>query len=210
MSAVLVAKGSVNHYFGVSKSGLEIDEAVAKNYLEGFLNRLRELYGVKQDTSGGDAVKLVKSSDKTTDDMKKELYRYLKLVYDKWVPAMKKESWKFETFFSTEDESHITNTCDGHLFHFIDSFYNKIGDKLLINPRLLSEKIDAALGENDVNTMMLGFMADIYSQNKCMMMCLQNFLDFGKKKDSMEVMFKPIAYNEMPQPHKHPEIYRLV
>lgn len=206
MSAVLVAKGNVNHYFGVTKNGLDIDDTVATSYLDGFLNRLRELYGVKEETSGGDAVKLVKSSDKTTDDMKKELYRYLKLVYDKWVPATKKESWKFETFFNVDEERKIKdNSCDGHLFHFIDSFYNKIGDKLLINPRLLSEKIDAALQANDVNTMMLGFMADIYSQNKCMMMCLQNFLDFGAENGSMEVMFTPIPYNEMPQPHKHPD-----
>lgn len=205
MSIVLVTKGNVNHYFGVNKSGLEIDESVASNYLDGFLSRLRELYGTNTESNGGDAVKLVKSSEKTTEDMKKELYRYLKLVYDKWVPATRKDSWEFETFFNTKDEEKLKNTCDGHLFHFIDSFYNKIGDKLLINPRLLSEKIDAALKANDVNTMMLGFMADIYSQNKCMMMCLQNFLDFGKENDSMEVMFKPIAYNDMPQPHKHPD-----
>ena len=38
-----------------------------------------------------------------------------------------------------------------------------------------------------------------------MMMCLQNFLDFGKGEGSMEVMFKPIPYNEMPPPHKHPD-----
>ena len=208
MSPVLVTKGNVNHFWGIKKNTLEINESVAKSYLDGFLSRLRELYGIKtEDDKGGNAVKLVKDSAKTTEDMKKELYRYLKLVYDKWIPATNKKSWKFETFFKSDDEETMKkeSNSDGHLFHFIDSFYNKIGDKLLINPRLLSEKIDAALKANDVNTMMLGFMADIYSQNKCMMMCLQNFLDFGSKDGGMKTMFKPIPYNEMPKPHKHPD-----
>ena len=208
MAPVLITKGNVNHFWGIKKNTLEIDESVAKSYLDGFLSRLRELYGIKaEDDKGGDAVKLVKDSAKTTEDMKKELYRYLKLVYDKWIPATDKKSWLFETFFNTEDEKTMQQEAhsDGHLFHFIDSFYNKIGDKLLINPRLLSEKLDAALQANDVNTMMLGFMADIYQQNKCMMMCLQNFLDLGGKDGGMKTMFKPIPYNEMPKPHKHPD-----
>ena len=208
MSPVLVTKATVNHFYGTSKNGLDIDDNVATVYLESFLNKVRELYGVNTEAEkGGNGVQLVKEPDKTTEAMKKELYRYLKLVYDKWVPATEKESWKFETFFSAQDENKIRGKkgCDGHLFHFIDSFYNKIGDKLLINPKLLCEKFDAALDTNDVNVMMLGFMADIYSQNKCMMLCLQNFLDLGKENGSMERMFTPIPYNEMPQPHKHPD-----
>lgn len=207
MSIVLITKGNVNHYDGVTSNGLELDEYIATSYLDGFLERLRTLYSTTTESSGGDGVQLVKSSDKTTEDMKKELYRYLKLVYDKWVPALDKESWEFETFFNEEDERKIRDNrgCDGHLFHFIDSFYNKIGDKLLINPRLLSDKIDAALQAKNINTMMLGFMADVYSQNKCMMMCLQNFLDFGSKDGGMATMFKPIPYNDMPKPHKHPD-----
>lgn len=208
MSAVLIAKGNVNHFFGVTMNGLNVDETATRNYLDGFLGRLRELYGVSNPSeSGGNAVKLVKDAAKTTEDMKKELYRYLKLVYDKWVPATDKKAWEFETFFPDlgGDDILKNNGSDGHLFHFIDSFYNKIGDKLLINPRLLVEKIDVALDASDINTMMLGFMADIYSQNKCMMMCLQNFLDFGKADGGMNTMFKPIPFNEMPTPHKHPD-----
>ena len=206
MGATLVAKGNVNHYKnynfddkGLSRSGLTLNSTAAINYLDAFLKRLRELYGVKDENKGGDAIKQAKSPSKTTEDMKKELYRYLKLVYDKWIPSNRKECWKYLTFFGEED-------CEGngHLFHFIDSFYNKIGDKLLINPMKLSQKLDAALKANDVNTMMLGFMADIYSQNKCMLMSLQNFMDFGEK-NKMETMFTPIPYNEMSTPHKHPD-----
>lgn len=207
MMAVLVTKGNVNHYSDVKKTGLEIDDYTASLYLDAFLARLRQLYGVADEKTGGDAVKLVKDSAKTTQDMKKELYRYLKLVYEKWIPSTDKKSWEFETFFYSDKEAEAIKRgkCDGHLFHFIDSFYNKIGDKLLINPKLLSQKIDAALKANDVNTMMLGFMSGVYSQNKCMLMSLQNFMDFGSEEGGMKIMFKPIAYNEMPLPHKHPD-----
>ena len=210
MCAVSVTKGNVNHFRGVTKKGLEIDEYVATLYLDGFLNRLRDLYSVGEEKTSGDGVQLVKSSAKTTEDMKKELYRYLKLVYDKWVPAMDRDSWKFETFFDIDEEEKIKGKkgCVGHLFHFIDSFYNKIGDKLLINPRVLSEKIDSILKTNDTNMMMLGFMDYVYGQNKCMMICLQNFLDLGNDK-SMDVLFKPVAYNDMPDPHRHPDFVIL-
>lgn len=202
MTAVLITKGNVNHFKNVTSSGLLFDEYAATNFLDGFLSRLREIYGIDKEDKGGDAVKLAKSSSKTTNDMKKELYRYLKLVYDRWIPSTEKKSWLYETYFL--DLSGDTSISDGHLFHFIDSFYNKIGDKLLINPKLMSDRINSALESTDVNVMMLGFMSDIYNQNKCMLMCLQNFMDLGDS-DSMNMMFRPIPYNSMGKPHKHPD-----
>ena len=140
--------------------------------------------------------------------MKKELYRYSKLVYDKWIPSQEFNTWKYDTFFTEGSGDTQSKNENGHLFHFIDSFYNKIGDKLLVNPLRLSEKIHTAREAHDVNTMMLGFMGDIYSQNKCMLMCIQNFLDLADDK-AMNAMFKPIPYNEMPQPRKNPDFVVL-
>ena len=208
MKCVCVVKGNVNHFdnYAVWK----VDETMALNYLEGFLKKLRELHGSNTE-SGGDSVRLVKEPTKTSDDMKKELYRYLKLLYDKWIPSYTKGTWNYQTFFEKDKDSNIVEEGGGgHKFHFIDSFYNKIGNKLLINPSKLSAKIDAAMDSTDVNTMMYGFMADIFAQNKCMILCLQNFIDLGQNKNNgMDKMFKPIPYNEMTKPNKHPDFVVL-
>lgn len=208
MIPVIVSKGNVNHYRAVSKNGLEFSDYSATSFLNGFLSRLRELYGVSG-TSGSDAVKLAAEPNKTTEDMKKELYRYMKLVYEKWIPSMSRDEWKFETFFDKSAEERIRNNgAGGHLFHFIDSFYNKIGDKLLINPMGLSQIIDSALAANNTNTMLLGFIADVLSKNRTMLLCLQNFQDLSHPA-SMDMMFRPIPYNSIRDVNKHPDFVIL-
>lgn len=176
---------------------------VMKTYLDAFIKKLKQLYGIYQEDEDGNLTLTTKKPKNSTKDMKKELYRYLKLLYDKWVPSNRFDSWNYEKFF---DYSNAEDTKNGHLFHFIDSYYNKIGDKLLVNPIKLAEKLKAAFDDNngDISIMMLGFMADIYAQNKCMLLSLQNFMDLSKR-DKMYQMFKPISFVEMESPHKHPD-----
>jgi hypothetical protein len=141
--------------------------------------------------------------------MKKELYRYMKLVYEKWIPSMEFKEWKFETFFDYDAELAIRNSgSGGHMFHFIDSFYNRIGDKLLINPKALNDLIDNALNAKNANAMMLGFIADVLSKNKAMLLCLQNFQDLAEK-EAMEMMFRPIPFNAIRDVNKHPDFVVL-
>ena len=208
MKLTLVVKGTLNYNANVTRKGHAIDMNIAKVYLDAFINRLRELYGLKEEDTidNNGIIKLAKTPSKTTIDMRKELYRYLKQIYDKWIPTTPLSHWKYETFFETDKEDKIQKIDGGggHLFHFIDSYYNKIGNRLLINPKKLTEKILSALNATDINTMMLGFMADIFAQNKCMLICMQNFLDLSDKA-SMSKMFTPLPYNEMRMPRKHPD-----
>ena len=195
---VSLTRGSIDKKNHVTKNQY-------KTYFNAFINKLKEIYtGKKQneqqqeDTTpkensiGGMISSTTSSPNKCTEDMKKGLYAYLKLVYDKWIPSSSFDKWKIENYF----EEYNTDENIGDKFYFIDSYYNKIGQKLLINPQKLYEKIDALMSYQDVNVMMLGFMADIYSQNKCMLMAIQNFADISKK-DSMNELFKPLPYNSI-------------
>ena len=123
--------------------------------------------------------------------MKAELYRYMKQLYDKWIPMSSFDDWKLEKFF-LDDSGEVL----GHKFYFIDSYYNNIGHKLLVNPKNIMERIDGLLSSGDVNAMMLGFMADIYAFNRCMLKCIQNFSDLTKS-GSMEEMFVPMSFNSI-------------
>lgn len=196
MKLVCAAKLTVNHFTNMQRGTFALPQGMATTYLQAFIEKLKKLYGVTDETEDTQT-KITKTPSFTSKDMKKELYRYLKQLYDKWIPASSFEDWKMESFFDKSSEEN------GHTFYFIDSFYNNIGDKLLINPMKLSEKINAFMEYSDVNSMLLGFMADMYAQNKCMFLCLQNFFDLNKI-GSMADMFVPYSYEDAPMPNEYP------
>lgn len=208
---LLVGKGNINYYINKKIENYKVEKTKIITYFNSFLLTLKGLCGLDtsaeeealEESSGNDTSYAQNSS--STEDMKKELYRYLKLVHDKWIPTSEMSEWEFETFFDSDKEEIIRQQgSNGHLFHFIDSFYNKIGHKLLINPTGLYEVVRDALEASNTNTMLLGFISDILGKNKTMLLCLQNFADLSKK-ESMEMMFRPLAYNSLMDVRKHPD-----
>ena len=191
LKAVCVVRLSVNHHNGEKIEDYALSEGTAKLYLDGFIGRLQELYHINSfEDENGNIVRTTDEPHKTTQDMKKELYRYMKQIYDKWIPMSSLDDWMLESFFPTKGEEI------GHKFYFIDSYYNDIGNKLLVNPKIIAEKVEALLKYEDINSMLLGFLSDMYSASKSMLMSIQNFADL-KKKDSMKEMFTPISYNSI-------------
>lgn len=179
----------------------KLDVNKAKIYLDSFLKRLSDringITGSSNDESSN-IIHRAKTPTQVTIDMKISLYLYLKQLYDKWLPSTQLEDWKFDTFFEGASRN------EGHKFHFIDSFYNKIGQKLPINPEKISNALEKAMLSPDWNATMLPFMSDIYAMHKCMFKCIQNFIDVTSK-DSMDNMFKPISYYEMKEPKRYPD-----
>ena len=198
LKAVCVVKLTFNHHRKADR--VTIEEGVAKSYLKGFVNRLKEHYGINTEESGS-VIKTTKEPSTTTLDMKKELYRYMKQVYDKWIPMSSLKNWELESFFvKKNDWNDAAGSEDiGHKFYFIDSYYNDISQKLLINPVTIANKVEALLSSTDINSMLLGFIGDMYSANKAMLMTIQNFADL-RKKGSMNEMFTPMPYNSINWP----------
>ena len=194
---VLIINLCVNVEKDTKRRNFPITQGEAEIYLDAFIERLKELCRINvTNDSSGNLIKTTDEPHQTTNDMKMELYRYMKQLYDKWIPMSSFEDWTLENYFVDESNTSSDAENKGHKFYFIDSYYNNIGDKLLINPRNLMERIDGLLGNGDVNAMMLGFMADIYAYNRCMMKCIQNFFNLTRK-GSMDEMFVPMPYNSI-------------
>lgn len=192
LTPVLYVRLSVNAINGRRRTNYILGSGNAETYLDAFIEKLKQFYQIDyKEDSEGNVIKTVDEPKHTSEDIKIELYRYMKQVYDKWIPMSSFDEWKLETFFQREQGEER-----GHTFYFIDSYYNDIGSKLLINPRNLMEKIDALLNYSDVNAMMLGFMADVYASNRCMMKCIQNFFDLTSE-GSMTEMFMPMPFNSI-------------
>lgn len=196
------------------RKDFSIDESQVKVYLDSFLARLRELIGMPP-VETDNITTLARPASQTNKDMKIELYRYLKQVFDKWIPTTKKSDWNYETFFENGANTDIATsatsegqkdsleetreTDGGHIFHFIDSYYNKVGSKLLINPQRLADSIKISTTYTDTNIMLYNFLADLYGGHRCMMKCIQNFRDLSK---GMDDMFKPVPYMKMGRPKR--------
>ena len=183
--------GGSREYF--SKNDFDLSPSLAERYLTAFIEKLKQLYQIDyEEDENGNLIKTTDEPRQTNEDMKIELYRYMKQLYDKWIPMTSFDDWTMDKFFLDGEGGEKV----GHKFYFIDSYYNDISDKLLINPKDLMDRITAVLETRDINAMMLGFMADIYASNKCMMKCIQNFFDLTKE-GSMNEMFLPMSYNSI-------------
>ena len=204
MSMICIVRLSINAIEGNGQSDngmrdkFAIDETQAKVYLNSFLSTLREVNGIADEKKSGDPTTIANNPSQTNDDIKIELYRYLKQVYDKWVASTTMDTWLFDNFFGKDNKDNPL----GHNFYFIDSFYNKIDNKLLINPRKISLALKLAISSMDTNVMMYSFLAQVYGEHRCMMKCVQNFKLLS---EGIRDVFRPIPYNEMKRPDPIPD-----
>jgi lysozyme family protein len=194
MLPVMLVHGNVNHFVNERKpityTQYKVSNgSVFKNYLNGFIDELNQLLKVDYTVdSNGTMVRRSKIASNTTNEMRIELYRYLKQIYDKWIPSANEDEWNFKNFFDDEG-----GTGD-YKFYFIDSYYNKIGDKLLINPSQLLKTMDVILSYTDINSNLLSLLGTVYGDNRCLFKCIQIFINLADSK-AMEDMFKPLSYS---------------
>lgn len=199
---VLVVNGNINNYVKndrkpLSKSSFTVSADVCKNFLKGFIVELNTLLGLKQYTKDekGNVVRIAKESSHTSDDMRIEFYRYLKQLYDRWIPSSTFDDWNYCNFFdSTRECASNKNGSNDYKFYFIDSYYGKVGDRLIINPQKLSERLDKFYEDLDVNASLYSLLGWVYGDNRCMLKCVQNFMDLGNF-DEMKTMFSAMTYS---------------
>lgn len=171
-----------------------------KAFIQGFVDKLKTLYDTSSDGST-DSSDVQRSEDCETDkDIKIGVYRYLKLLYDKWIAGS-----VFETDFTMEkffgENPDLTESDDGRYFYFIDSYYNRIGNNLLVN--IGKFKDDVLNCELQDGYTLLSFMGQLCAENKCNFLCIQNFFDLSKE-EKLKSVFKPVPLVDMDQPNVTP------
>lgn len=161
----------------------KVDPAVMQNFFDGFIQAMKP----SEETMDKDKLSIAKETE-TEEDIKLGVYRYCKLVYDKWVggitEAKFRNDWTENSFFEGTDR----------YFYFIDGYYNEIGQDLLINISDFCEIVKNSWTTN--NQSLLQLLSTMYSRNKMLFLCLQNFLDLSDR-NSMIDMFDPMPYTEI-------------
>lgn len=181
-------------FFSDSPSKLSVDEGKLKAFFDGFLNRLKE--EKDEDVVNTD----VSQADETaiTEEVKIAVYRYCKLLYDKWIGGTKEdefnEMWTVKALFDGTDRTE-------KYFHFIDAFYNKIGQYIMLNLQKFCEELESSYKSSQYS--LLSFMSSFCADNKFNLLCVQNFMEM-QKLENMKKMFDCVPYNSGFQPKNHP------
>ena len=172
----------------------KIDVSKMSKYWDAFIKKLQELYAGNDPNSavsGG-------TGDKTPTDLKIAFYHYSKIFYDRWVAGCNMDedfenTWKLSAFFDPQGNRNGK-------FHFIDSFYNDIGDFTYVNPQILVENILSCTSEDEYT--LLTLLSDFFSKNRFKFLCMENFKDLSDPS-RMDELFKPVSYVDMKIPENN-------
>lgn len=174
----------------------KVNKGKLRSFLNGVLTGLKNANKVVVETN--DHINQAEVPPNATTDIKVAVYRYCKLLYDKWLGGLTEEKfvsdWTHNRFF---DET--SNSAQDQYFHFIDCYYNKVGQRVPINLGDLCEQIQNCWQQDQYS--LLTLLSDMYAKNKMQFLCVQNFKSLT---DGMETLFDPIPYLEMTEPKRHP------
>lgn len=171
---------------------LRVRTGKMETFFEAFLKRLIE--DLPEESSDDGSASQAKEPE-TTTDIKVGVYRYCKLLYDKWIGGMSETDFSeltMEKFFSENENDRY--------FYFIDAYYNKAND-ILVNIGEFCQLVEESYISADYS--LLSLLSTVYSKNGFNFFCPQNFIDLSKR-EKMEQMFDCIPYTEHWDVKRHP------
>ena len=200
---VVAAKNFILSFVGIAKNTnitteYSLSEYDLVGFFKGFSDKLKELYtnATNESINNLQVERAKNPDDMTNDDIKISLYRYCKMIYDKWIGGLSAHDfdmeWTSKRFFGDNgfDKSKY--------FFFIDEYYSNAND-IFLNVGEMCDMINNAWFQDDYT--LLSYMYDIYAKNKFQFFCIQNFLDYGDK-EKFAKMFTPIPTNSMQMPNR--------
>ena len=183
MKPCMVVKPMPNFMFNKNNELFKISLGYCKDYLKSFLKELNNQYSnILEDKKETQATSIVPI--KTSEDIKIGLYKYLKNLYDRWISCTKEKDWSYDEFYEKN-------------WHFLDSYYNIIGDNILINITNVASTILYSQTEGGYS--MLSFISSSYAKDGFGFYTVQNFIDLSKKDilEKTEKMFDLIPFNSI-------------
>lgn len=189
--------GSGLYYWGDGEFGGKYN-SVFTRYIEGYVSGINKKYSkqieeLKQTTSLGQV-----DNTQAPIDLKIALYKYLKLIYDRWLGSKINVDGNGEHFEYKLSELISENGRESHFF-FINSLYEKVGDKVMVDMEDMVDRMIRSQNLTDYTYTFLSFYSSVLQHNRMMLFNIPNFFDMSSEQD-MRDMFKPIPYIEMKRP----------
>lgn len=164
-----------------------------RTYLKSFFTEYKRLVDEEQEEIVSEEEQLKRELFNTidADDIKLQLYKTVKSIYDKWVPGNECE---LEFCGSPNPSKDKGFECPQLIdtFRFIDRAYNDIGDKFFVNP------IDMVIHMiEDYNISMYDYLARMLVDNNFDFIPLPTFINYNNP-DAVKEVFTPYPFNTSP------------
>ena len=148
-----------------------------KEYMRAFLLEFKKLNGnIVEGEPIDKTERLFKSSN--TDDVKLNLYKNVKSIYDKWVIGN-----------DGTNVDIVTKKLFKH-FIFIDKAFNDISSKFKIGPNTIANEL-----KTTANTSLYNFIANLLKDNNFDFIPLPTYIEYDNV-ESVSDVFKPKIFNE--------------
>lgn len=174
-----------------------IERDILVSSFNSFKNMLLELYQEVDEATGLPKEETYASIYNVNEDAKLSMYQTLKNLYDKHLSTITADIEKYRL---DSEKSEFKR------FHFIDSLYNDISDKLFFNMTKTFSLIDSICNEHgsfntggSMNSEMsvYSFMSKICEEHYTMLLAVPIFNWYDKDcTNGLMRMFKPLTYNE--------------
>lgn len=163
-----------------------ITESLVEVAYSAFRRSLMGYYGYNESNKKRDEIGEKRSArtninSTLSDDMKLSTYLTLKNMYDRWLCANDLKRWQIDS-----DNGIYKN------FVFIDSFYEPIGQKLMLNLNAIVENLDAYHMEQSLYE----FLSVIYQKSNVLFLATPIYNNW-KSSETIETMFTPIPFSKM-------------
>lgn len=199
---MLVSCSSENRHGKTAQTSL--GENVIKAYWDAFTEELKN--AVPSDSSASSSQPPINGSNtdcEAPEDLKVALYHHCKIFFDKWLAGSSLDDfdtrWKLGTYFDKDD------TRDGK-FHFIDSFYNDVSNRVLVNPQIVME--DMMQSQSLDGYTLMSVLSDVLSKNRFMLFCIENFKNL-LDDEMFQKSFRPVPYNQIQVKRQNSDIVAM-
>lgn len=199
---MLVSCSSENRHGKTAQTIL--GENVIKAYWDAFTEELKN--AVPSDSSASSSQTPINGSNadcEAPEDLKVALYHHCKIFFDKWLAGSSLDDfdtrWKLGTYFDKDD------TRDGK-FHFIDSFYNDVSNRVLVNPQIVME--DMMQSQSLDGYTLMSVLSDVLSKNRFMLFCIENFKNL-LDEEMFQKSFRPVPYNQIQVKRQNSDIVAM-
>lgn len=162
-----------------TKNRLSFDVSMSNNYMSEFLRELQRLYDKKITNEANNKKNQKPVEGNINEDLCISLYQYLKTLNDRWLVANDESTYTIDRYFN-------------NYFKFIDSYYQDIGDELIVNMDYFAESF-LNLGD-DRN--LFSFISDLLVRHGMVFLSLPHFNDWSDA-ETIKSIFKPLPYHRI-------------
>ena len=180
------------------KNTLIIPKEWVETYLLSFNEKLKELF---HNVMYDEAEKNILIRGNINTDLRISTYNYLKQIWDRWLvyDTNFMENWNMKEIF--EGNGRLMPRI-----HFIDAYYNHVGDNIPINLSKFVTLIHNVI--QNQNYPFLSFLSYLYQDNNCVLYNIQNFLGI-QNQQTINSIFTAIPTLQITKPKQYSDLIIL-